>query len=356
VVNAGRLLDRDTIFRSIWADVVVTEDAITQCVREVRRALSDEAQTIIKTVPRRGYVFAADVTKLADKQSTAPAAAEVMPLPDKPSIAVLPFQNISSDPEQEYFADGMVEEIITGLSRVRSFFVIARNSSFTYKGRAVDVKQVGRELGVRYVLEGSVRKAGNRVRISGKLVDALNGVHLWAERFDSELGDVFDLQDRVTTGVVSAIEPTIRSAEIKRAQHKPTDNLQAYDLLLRALPHIYSCVRERHEEAINLLRWAIDIDPTYASAFARLAWCLYLRIAMGWTRAAEPELKEAVRLARIAVEHGGLRPRSLCRCLTSPRSPCCRSRTSVATPSRNTSPMAWWKTSSRNCRGSAHCS
>jgi adenylate cyclase len=155
-------------------------------------------------------------------------------LPDKPSIAVLPFQNMSGDPDQDYFADGIVEEIITGLSRVRSFFVIARNSSFTYKGRAVDVKQVGRELGVRYVLEGSVRKAGNRIRITGQLVDATTGAHIWAERFDGALEDIFDLQDRVTESVVTAIEPQIMSLEIKRAQSKPTENLQAYDLLLRA--------------------------------------------------------------------------------------------------------------------------
>jgi adenylate cyclase len=218
---------------------------------------------------------------------------------------------MSGDPEQEYFADGMVEEIITGLSRVRSFFVIARNSSFTYKGRAVDVKQVGRELGVRYVLEGSVRRAGNRVRIAGQLVDAMNGVHLWAERFDSALEDVFDLQDRVTSRVVSAIEPTIRSAEIKRAQRKPTGNLQAYDLLLRALPHCYARAPERNEEAIRLLRRATELDPTYALAFGWLAWCLDMRMVMGWTGAAEPELKEAARLARIAVEHGGDDPEAL---------------------------------------------
>jgi adenylate cyclase len=159
---------------------------------------------------------------------------------------------MSGDSEQEYFADGMVEEIITGLSRVRSFFVISRNSTFSYKGKSPDVRQVARDLGVRYVLEGSVRKAGNRVRITGQLIDATTGAHLWADRFDGALEDVFDLQDQVTIGVVTAIEPTMRAAEIERAQRKPTENLQAYDLTLRALPHIYSLSEKRVEEASRL--------------------------------------------------------------------------------------------------------
>ena len=165
-----------------------------------------------------------------------------LPLPDKPSLVVLPFQNMSGDPEQEYFADGMVEDITTALSRIRSLFVIARNSAFTYKGRAVDVRQVGRELGVRYVLEGSVRKAGSRVRITGQLVDAATGAHLWADRFDGTLEDVFDLQDQVTASVVAAIQPNLLKAEIERAQRKPTENLQAYDLMLRAWPHFVDAV------------------------------------------------------------------------------------------------------------------
>ena len=158
----------------------------------------------------------------------------------KPSIAVLPFANMTGDPEQEYFADGMVEDIITALSRFNQLLVIARNSTFTYKGRAVDIRQVGRELGVRYVLEGSVRKSGNRVRITGQLIDAATGAHLWAERYDGVLEDVFDLQDKITAHVVSAIEPTIRRAEIERARRKPAENLGAYDLFLRALPHVYA--------------------------------------------------------------------------------------------------------------------
>jgi adenylate cyclase len=232
-------------------------------------------------------------------------------LPDKPSIAVLPFQNMSGDSEQEYFADGIVEEIITGLSRVRSFFVIARNSSFTYKGRAVDIKQVGRELGVRYVLQGSVRKAGDRVRIAAQLVDATMGAHLWAERFDGALEEIFGLQDRVTINVVSAIGPKIRAAEIERAQRKPTESLQAYDLVLRARPHQLSYVPERMEEAKRLLLRAIDIDPAYALALARLAWCNYMPVVHGWTQATAPELAEIVKLAQTAVEYGGDDPEVL---------------------------------------------
>jgi adenylate cyclase len=192
----------------------------------------------------------------------APAApAQALALPEKPSIAVLPFQNISGDPEQEYFADGMVEEIITTLSRIRWLFVIARNSSFTYKGQAVDVKQVGRELGVRYVLEGSVRKAGGRVRITAQLIDALSGTHLWADRFDGSLEDVFDLQDKVAISVSGVIEPALQAAEAHRSANRSTDDLTAYDLYLRALPNFASLARDSIQEAIDLLDRAIARDP-----------------------------------------------------------------------------------------------
>jgi len=225
-------------------------------------------------------------------------------LPDKPSIAVLPFQNMSGDPEQEYFADGMVEDIITGLSRMRSFFVIARNSSFAYRGKSPDVRQVGRELGVRYVLEGSVRKAGSRVRITGQLVDAATGVHIWADRFDGALEDVFEMQDRVTVGVVSAMEPNIRLAEIERAERKPPQSLQAYDLVLRALPRFYSYTREGHAEASRLFGRATEIDPKYALAAQYLANCHFQPWQQCWTDA-RPPLDEIMRLTNIALEHGG---------------------------------------------------
>ena len=184
--------------------------------------------------------------------STAPVAGSALPLPDKPSLAVLPFANMSGDPEQDYFADGMVEEIITALSRIRWLFVIARNSSFTYKGRAVDVKQVARELGVRYVLEGSVRKAGQRVRITGQLIDAITGTHLWADRFDGSLEDVFELQDRVAISVAGVIEPTLRQAEIERARRKRPESLDAYDLYLRALPYAFTAMPGDADKALAL--------------------------------------------------------------------------------------------------------
>ena len=193
----------------------------------------------------------------------AEARAPVLALPDKPSIAVLPFQNMSGDPEQEYFADGIVEDIITALSRMRWLFVIARNSSFTYKGRAVDVKQVGRELGVRYVLEGSVRKAANRVRITGQLIDASTGAHLWADRFDGALEDIFDLQDQVTASVVGAIAPKLEQAEIERAKRKPTESLDAYDYYLRGMASFHQWTREGNNEALPLFYKAIELDPRF---------------------------------------------------------------------------------------------
>jgi TolB-like protein/class 3 adenylate cyclase len=226
-------------------------------------------------------------------------------LPDKPSIAVLPFTNLSSDPEQEYFADGMVDDIITALSHFKALFVIARNSSFSYKGRAVDVKQVGRELGVRYVLEGSVRKAANRVRITGQLVDTATGAHLWADRFDGGLGDVFDLQDQVTESVVGAIAPALEKAEIERARRKPTESLDAYALYLRGLSRFYQVAsRQANEEALRLFNSAIELDPDFASAYGRAAHCYAIGRANGWISVTPNEIAEVTRLAQRAVELG----------------------------------------------------
>jgi TolB-like protein len=227
-----------------------------------------------------------------------------LPLPDKPSIAVLPFQNMSGDPEQEYFADGIVEEIITALSHFKNLFVIARNSTFTYKGRAVDVKHVGRELGVRYVLEGSVRKAVSQVRITAQLVDALTGAHLWAERFDGTLENIFDLQDSVTASVVGAIAPELLQAEIARAKRKPTERLDAYDHYLRGISVVHGMTRETNEEALRLFSKAIELDPDFAPAYARAALCYSIRKANGWMVDREQEVAEAARLARRAAELG----------------------------------------------------
>jgi adenylate cyclase len=224
-----------------------------------------------------------------------------LPLPDKPSIAVLPFANMSGDPEQEYFADGMVEEIITALSRIRWLFVIARNSTFTYKGRAVDVKQVGRELGVRYVLEGSVRKAGNRVRITAQLIDAPSGTHLWADRIDGSLEDVFELQDKVASSVAGVIEPALQAAEIERARRKRPESLDAYDLYLRALAELGRPTVEGSARALALLREAIGIDPSYPVAMAEAALCFARRRLYQWMTDEEAETAEGTNLARAAI-------------------------------------------------------
>jgi adenylate cyclase len=225
-----------------------------------------------------------------------------LPLPDKPSIAVLPFQNMSGDQEQEYFADGMVEEIITALSRIRWLFVIARNSSFTYKGQAVDVKQVGRELGVRYVLEGSVRKSGNRIRITAQLIDATTGAHLWADRFNGSLEDVFELQDQIAISVAGVIEPTLRQAEIERARRKRPDSLDAYDLYLRALPYAFTPMPEDADKALLLLGKAIELEPDYAAANAIIAWCHEARYLRGGMQ--EETRLTAVHHARLAIAGG----------------------------------------------------
>ena len=234
-------------------------------------------------------VFAPDPVRLA--------------LPDKPSIAVLPFQNMSGDPEQEYFADGMVEDIVTGLSRIKWLFVIARNSSFVYKGKAVDIRQVGRELGVRYVLEGGVRKAGNRLRITGQLIEAETGAHIWADRFDGALEDVFDLQDQITDRVVGVVEPSLQRSEIERSRRKHPDSLDAYDLYLRALPHMTLAMPADAKIAAGFLERALELDPSYVPARARLAHChqIYFESA---GLADEADRTAAVRHARIATASG----------------------------------------------------
>jgi adenylate cyclase len=225
-----------------------------------------------------------------------------LPLPDKPSLAVLPFQNLTGDAEQEYFVDGMVEEITTAISRLPWLFVIARNSAFTYKGKPVAVKQVAQELGVRYVLEGSVRKAGNRVRITGQLIDTTTGAHIWADRFDSALDDIFELQDRVASSVVGAIEPKLRQSEIERASRKPTGNLTAYDLYLRALAHYYRYTEKDNAEAVALLRQASAIDPLYGPPAALIGWCYLIQRIQGWGTVSDDDVAAALRLARQALE------------------------------------------------------
>jgi adenylate cyclase len=230
------------------------------------------------------------------------AALPPLSLPDKPSLAVLPFQNMTGDAEQEYFVDGMVEEITTAIARLPWLFVIARNSAFTYKGKAIDVKQVAQELGVRYVLEGSVRKAGNRVRITGQLIDTTTGAHIWAERFDGALDDIFELQDQVASSVAGAMEPKLRQSEIERASRKPTANLTAYDLYLRALAQSYRLTEDGLAEALVLARQALVIDPSYAPAAALVGWCRVLQRVRGWGALSDEDIAEACLLARQALE------------------------------------------------------
>ena len=238
VLHRDRVVSKDDLLQAVWDGRIVSESALTTRLNAARRALGDNgaAQRLIRTFTRKGVRFVGKVTEMPEP--AAPAAA------DQPSIAVLPFRNISGDPEQEYFVDGMVEEIITALSRIRWLFVIAGNSSFTYKGQAVEVKRVGRELGVRYVLEGSVRKGGNRVRITGQLIDAATGAHLWADHFDGSLEDVFDLQDRVASSVAGVIEPVLQAIETARSATRPTSDLTAYDLYLRAYAMFLSSARQ----------------------------------------------------------------------------------------------------------------
>jgi TolB-like protein len=235
IVNRERVVSKDDLVNAIWNGRIVSDAALTTRLNSARAALGDsgEQQRLIKTLPRKGFRF---VGAVREERAPATALKPTLALPDKPSIAVVPFQNLSGDPEQEYFTDGMVEDIITALSRFKSLFVIARNSSFTYKGKAVDIKQVGRELGVRYVLEGSIRKAGGKVRISGQLIEAATGAHLWADRFDGSLDDIFALQDKVTSSVVGAIAPRLELAEIDRSERKPTESLDAVALSKASYP------------------------------------------------------------------------------------------------------------------------
>jgi len=314
VKNRDHVVSKDDLLDAVWAGRIVSESTLTSHINAVRKAIGDsgEEQRLVRTLARKGFRFVGDVKETSDGRaspgtSTAKpdeAAAPVLVLPDSPSIAALPFQNWSSDPEQEYFADGVVEDIITALSRIRWLFVIARNSSFTYKGRAVDVKQVGRELGVRYVLEGSVRKAANRVRITGQLIDATTGTHLWADRFEGKLDDLFELQDQVATSVVGAIGPQLERAEIERAMRKPTESLDAYDYYLRGMANFHRGSRQAIDEALPLFHRAFELDPRFASAFGMAASCHYWRKMNNWMNDRLPELAEGARLASRAVELG----------------------------------------------------
>lgn len=296
VEHAGNPVTKSDLIEAAWPGLAIEDSNLTVQIAALRRAFAERAGGAewIETLPRRGYRYVGPaVTVLANPTPD---------LPDRPSIAVLPFANLSSDPEQEYFADGMVDDIITGLSRIKWLFVIARNSTFTYKGRAIDVKQVGRELGVHYVLEGSVRKAADQVRVTGQLIDAGSGAHVWAERYDRKLDDIFALQDEIALSVVGAMEPSLRRAEAERIKRTRTDNLGAYDLVLRAQPDVYSGMPDRSDKALVFLERAIALDPSYALAHAYAAMSYhnrYLRAGL-----LESDRMASIRHARVAISHG----------------------------------------------------
>jgi TolB-like protein len=304
VERAGDLVSRDEITNAVWPRTIVEGSNLPVQIAALRRILDERRAggSCIQTVPGRGYRLTAAVTR---------ASAEVvLPLPDKPSIVVLPFANMNGDPEQDYFADGMVEEVITALSRIRWLFVIACNSSFTYKGQAIDVRQVGRELGVRYVLEGAVRKAGGRVRITAQLIDALNGTHLWADRFDGSLEDVFDLQDKVASSVAGVIEPALQAAETARSATRPTADLTAYDLYLRAYAMFFSSA-QLIPEALRLLERAIERDPHYGPALAWAAVCCHRMCTDGSSTDLVVDRRNGADFGRRALQVAGDDPNTL---------------------------------------------
>jgi TolB-like protein/class 3 adenylate cyclase len=301
--------------------VCLSDDAYRQIRGKVEIAYDDLGPQTLKNIlePMRAWrVRLGGQGSAAVKPVSLAHQAPTLALPDKPSIAVLPFQNMSGDPEQEYFADGVVEDIITALSRVKWLFVIARNSSFTYKGKAVDIRQIGRELGVRYVLEGSVRKGGNRVRITGQLIDASTGAHLWADRFDGDLNHIFELQDEVSATVANAIAPKLEQAETERSKQKPTQSLAAYDLLLRARASYRGTIWRPAgpayvDEAHELLLRAIALDPEFAPAHAAAAFTFCIRKANNWVKDPLGEMEEADRFGRAAVRYGPDDPVALCK-------------------------------------------
>jgi adenylate cyclase len=306
--NRERVVSKDDLINAVWDGRVVSDAALTTRLNVARGVIGDsgQEQRLIKTLPRKGFRFIGLVQELDGPDSTIATGARaelpqpVLTLPDRPSIAVLPFQNMSGDLEQEYFADGIVDDIITALSRFKFLFVIARNSSFTYKGRAVDIKQVGRELGVGYVLEGSVRKIAGKVRIAGQLIDASTGAHVWADRFEGDLSDVFALQDEITVNVISAIRPKLLEAEIEHAVRRP-NNLSAYDLYLRATPHYYSMTPEGIAEAIRLFARALEIDPRYSAAASLAVFCHILNLIHGWSADPQAEAGEVMRLSQLVL-------------------------------------------------------
>lgn len=301
--RAGSPVGKEALIEAAWPGLAIEDSNLTVQIATLRRVLEQgEGVGWIETLPRRGYRYVGPPVARTNARANEGAPSIALPMPEKPSIAVLPFSNLSGDAEQEYFIDGMVDDIVTGLSRINWLFVIARNSSFAYKGRTVDVKQVGRELGVRYVLEGSARRLLDRVRITGKLIDSSTGAHVWAERYDRRSEDIFALQDEIALSVVGAIAPSLRRAEVNRVKRKRPDSLDAYDLVLRAQPDVDSGMPEQVTRALLLLERAIELDPAYALAHGNVAMChhcLFLRAGLQ-----EINRTASIRHARLAIIHG----------------------------------------------------
>jgi TolB-like protein len=318
ISNRERVVGKEDLIKAVWRGRCVSDAALTTRMNAVRCAIGDNGvdQRLIRTLPRKGFRFIGSVVEangLAAEpagDSLAQRPVPAVPLPDGPSIVVLPFVNLSSEPDQDYFADGIVNEIITALSRFRQLFVIARNSSFIYKNRDIDVKQIGRDLGVRYILEGSVRKSASRVRIAVQLIDTAAGAHIWADRFDGALEDIFDLQDQLSARIVCAISPKLEQAEIARAKRKPTESLHAYDYYLRGLASFYHGSRRSTAEALELFKTAFQLDPGFASAYAMAAWCY--AVPLSFWRAGRKEELEAERLARLGARLGPNDATALC--------------------------------------------
>jgi len=315
VQNCDRVVSKDDLIASVWHGRIVSDSTLTSRINAARKAVGDsgEDQKLIRTVVRKGLRFVGAVHAKSNGAEPTHAAGPLdevreqsragLPLPDRPAIAVLPFINRGGDAEQEYFSDGISEDIITALSKLRWFFVIARNSSFTYKGKAVHLKQVADELGVRYVLEGSVRKGGDRVRITAQLNDVATGSHIWAERYDRELADVFAVQDEITEAIVAAIEPQLYAAENFRAQRKPPNSLDAWDLVMRALSHYWRVTRQDNMVAQALLEKATAVDPNYGQALGVLATSHMFSAHMGWTDLAMvAPIAERAALAAILID------------------------------------------------------
>ncbi|WP_225121626.1 winged helix-turn-helix domain-containing protein [Bradyrhizobium sp. BRP22] len=306
--HRDRVISKDDLMAAVWGGRIVSESALTTRLNGARTAIGDSGneQRLIKTLPRKGFRFVGDVYE-EGRPAVSPvrnAPVSSLALLDRPSIVVLPFANLSDNPLQDYFTDGIVEDITTELSRFSELFVIARNTSFTYKGLAVDVRAVGRDLGVRYALEGSVRKFDKRVRITGQLIETESGKHIWADRFESSLDDIFELQDQMAHSVVGAIAPRLEQAEIERAKRKPTESLSAYDCFLRGMASWHYWTRAGHDEALKQFYRAIELDPTFARPHALAAGCFVMRKSNGWVVDRAAETVETSRLARLGADLG----------------------------------------------------